>query len=282
MSKLDELYNKKKELMAQVDAADAELFAELKTQIEKVDLQIAEEEKNEENERKKASVDAETRAARVPNGTNDNVTLFDTSKTTRSETTMSKEQELRFAKIGFAKQVRSQLTGKTYELTPNEKRALGVAVATTSTTFTAPSESADGVNNGGIFIPQTVLYDLLEMDEVDSPFLRDAKPTHIKGATIFPYVAESSNGSTKGKKETVAADERSIKWDKLTLAQGNYPLTIAVTMELLAMTDEEFANYLLADLGNEINMLLADESLYGTGKDDNIEGVTVGAIAGTA
>lgn len=282
MSKLDELYNKKKELMAQVDAADAELFAELKTQIEKVDLQIAEEEKNEENERKKASVDAETRAARVPNGTNDKVTLFDTSKATRSDEPMSKEQELRFAKTAFAKQVRAELTGLKVDLSKNEKRALGIAITTTSDNYTAPSESADGVNNGGVFIPQNVLYDLLTIDEVDSPFLRDVMPKHIKGAVVFPYVIESSNGTTKGKKETVAADERSIKWGKLNLAQGNYPLTIEVTMELLAMTDEEFADYLLADLGNEVNMLLADEALYGTGKDERIAGVTVGAIQGTA
>lgn len=53
-------------------------------------------------------------------------------------------------------------------------------------------------------------------------------------------------------------------------------------MEILAMTDEEFAEYLLADLGNEVNLLLGDEVLYGTGKDDRIEGVTVGAIKGNA
>ena len=53
-------------------------------------------------------------------------------------------------------------------------------------------------------------------------------------------------------------------------------------MELLAMTDEEFTDYLLADLSTEINFLLADEVLYGTGKDERIEGVTVGAIKGDA
>lgn len=77
MSKLNELYNKKKELMAQVDAADAELFAELKTQIEKVDLQIAEEEKQEENERKQEKANAEMRAAREPSANGSTVDLFD-------------------------------------------------------------------------------------------------------------------------------------------------------------------------------------------------------------
>lgn len=173
-----------------------------------------------------------------------------------------------------------QLQDVKIDLTANEKRAIGVAITTTATEFTAATASKDGVNNGGVFIPQNVLYDLLEMDDPDSPFLRDVNPTHIKGALIFPYVVESNNGTGKGKKETVAANSRAIKWDKLSLAQGNYPLTIEVTMELLGLTDEEFVDYLLADLANEINLLLGDEVLYGTGKDERIEGATVGAIAG--
>lgn len=284
MSKLDELYNKKDELVKQVQNADAELFAEIKLNLEKVMTEIAVEEENEENERKKAKVEAETRAARTPNPTSnkDTVVLFDTKETRAKTETMNKEEELRFAKIAFGKQVRSVITNTPIELSAKEKRALGVAVTTTSTTYTAPSADANGVNNGGVFIPQNVLYDLLELEESDSPFLKDVSPKNIKGALIFPYVMEDSNGTGKGKKETVAANDRSIKWGKLTLAQGNYPLTIEVTMELLAMTDEDFANYLLADLSNEIDMLLANEALYGTGTDDCIAGVTKGAIQGTA
>jgi len=282
---LEELIAKRKELLAQVADADAEMFAKIQEEIKKVDYQIEETEKQEENERKAAETDAEKRAARKPNysadSKKDDVTLF-RSVDNAEDKELTKEQSLRFAKIALGKQVRAKLMDLKIDLSKNEKRALGIAVTTSATTYTAPSESANGVNNGGIFIPQNVLYDLLELEQVDSPFLRDVMPTHIKGATIFPYVVESSNGTTKGKKETVAADDRTIKWGKLTLAQGNYPLTIEVTMELLAMTDEEFATYLLNDLGNEVNLLLADEALYGTGADDRIAGVTVGAIQGTA
>lgn len=280
---LEELIAKRQELLSQVNNADAELFAKIQEEVAKIDYQIEETEKQEENERKKAKVEAETRAARTPNPkSNDDVVLFDTKESRAKTETMSKEEELRFAKIAFGKQVRSVITNTPIELSAKEKRALGVAVTTTSTTYTAPSESANGVNNGGVFIPQNVLYDLLELEESDSPFLKDVSPKNIKGALIFPYVMEDSNGTGKGKKETVAANDRSIKWGKLTLAQGNYPLTIEVTMELLAMTDEDFANYLLADLSNEIDMLLANEALYGTGTDDCIAGVTKGAIQGTA
>lgn len=74
---LQELYDKKKELMAQVDSADAELFTELKSQIEKVNYQIDETEKQEENERKQKKVDAEMRAAREPSVNGNIVNLFD-------------------------------------------------------------------------------------------------------------------------------------------------------------------------------------------------------------
>ena len=47
------------------------------------------------------------------------------------------------------------------EFTEDEKRALGVALTTTATTYTAPSSGADGVNNGGLFIPETVSMEIL-------------------------------------------------------------------------------------------------------------------------
>ena len=158
---LEELIAKRQELLSQVNNADAELFAKIQEEVAKIDYQIEETEKQEENERKKAKVEAETRAARTPNPkSNDDVVLFDTKESRAKTETMSKEEELRFAKIAFGKQVRSVITNTPIELSAKEKRALGVAVTTTSTTYTAPSESANGVNNGGVFIPQNVLYDL--------------------------------------------------------------------------------------------------------------------------
>lgn len=284
----DKLNESRAKLVAEIDGADEKRFKEIKTEISKIDFKVAELNRNIDEARAKEGAEKdeeEQRAARTPNGTpagenNPNkVVLFDNNEQRTADA--DKATMLRAAKSALGKQVRSKIQDLPLNLTATEKRAVGIAITTTSTSYTAPSASTDGVNNGGIFIPQNVLYDLLEMDEVDSPFLRDIKATHITGALIFPYVAESSNGTGKGKKETEKSNDRSIKWDKLTLAQGNYPLTIEVTMELLAMTDEEFADYLLADLGTEVNLLLADEVLYGTGTDNRIAGVTVGATKGT-
>lgn len=290
MKTIKELKEQRDTLLAEVEGATAERFAEIKGEIDKIDYQIKELEKREEPEQGGGEGEkrgAANPAARTPTGgvpeegieQRGKVVIFD-GKQAQGGGEMSKEEKLLFARSALGKQIKGQLQGLKVDLSQNERRALGVAITTTSTEYKAPSGDADGVNNGGIFIPQNVLFDLLEIDTPDSPFLRDVGATHIKGAIIFPYVAEANNGQTKGKKELVASEDRSIKWEKLTLAQGNYPLTIEVTMEILAYTDAEFANYLLADLGNEINILLADEVLYGTGTDDRIEGVTVGAIKG--
>ena len=287
-----ELIEQRKALVAEIDNADEKRLAEIETALKRNALKMAELESDENRDKadaEKAAKDAEARAARpdptappenadAPNGKN-KVVLFNTADEKR-ETAVVDAAELRTAKIAFGKQVRGQLLNTPVNLNAGEKRALGIALTTTSSTYTAPSADADGVNNGGVFIPKTVLYDLLETDDPDSPFLRDVKLQHIKGAVIFPYVVESSNGTSKSKGEGKDADDRSIKWGNLTLAQGNYPLTIEVTMELLAMTDEEFTDYLLADLANEMNLLLSDEVFYGTGRDNRIEGVTVGAIDG--
>lgn len=285
--KLKKLIERRAAYLAEIEKpeTDEKRFAELRTEIAKVDFSI-EETKREIAEEER---EEELRAARKPNATPETdaekrgkeITIFNGANAADTAE-LSKPDALRYAKSALGKQLRSKLQNVKIDFTKNEKRALGVAITTSATEYKAPTESENGVNNGGIFIPQNVLYDLLEMDAPDSPFLRDVGATHIKGALIFPYVVEANNGTSRGKKETEKSDDRSIKWDKLSLAQGNYPLTIEVSMEILAMTDEEFAEYLLADLGNEVNLLLGDEVLYGTGKDDRIEGVTVGAIKGNA
>ena len=89
---LEELIAKRQELLSQVNNADAELFAKIQEEVAKIDYQIEETEKQEENERKKAKVEAETRAARTPNPkSNDDVVLFDTKESRAKTETMSKE-----------------------------------------------------------------------------------------------------------------------------------------------------------------------------------------------
>ena len=149
------------------------------------------------------------------------------------------------------------------EFTEDEKRALGVALTTTATTYTEPSSGADGVNNGGLFIPETVSMEILKEIELESPFLRDVAKTYIKGLISFPY-KESGSGAEWGTEGTDNKLE-SDKWAELTFAQMELTKTIRITWKLEAMAVEDFINYIVGEVSREMREELADKPFYGTG-----------------
>lgn len=290
-----EIEAKRAELMATRAAKMAELsgvkdeakFNELRTSITALDFQLDELEKDE-NRAAAEAIAAEQRGARPPQaqpvqkpGANPLAAEFKGATQTADAPELSTPEVLRYSKSAFGKEMRAMLKKLgTVEYSDNEKRALGVSIITSEKAFTAATEAADGVSNGGIFIHDNVMYDLLEIDRLDSPFLRDCMPSNIRGAVIFPYVEERTvpAADKRGKAEKEASTDVAVKWGKMTLPQGNYPLTIEITMEVLALNDEAFAQYVLDELRNEIDLLLGDEVFYGSGTDNRIEGVTVGAI----
>ena len=273
---LKELREKKASLLAEIDLADEKRFAEIKTEIEKINFQICESTEEDSNERKQEELLAGREKREIAAITEFNL------KRSKGNEELSKEERSKYSKSAFGKELRAMLNNSSFEFNENEKRALGVSLTTTAKEYVAATAEKNGVNNGGIFISDNVMYDLLEIETLDSPFLKDCMPTHIKGAVIFPYVEERTlpAKTARGKKEGEKADDLAIKWGKMTLAQGNYPLTIEVSMEVLALADDMFAQYILDELRNEMDLLLGDEVLYGSGTNDRIEGVTVSAIKG--
>lgn len=189
-----------------------------------------------------------------------------------------KKVDLRTA---FAKYVLFESTHgqrKDAELTDIEKRALGVAVTTTSDTYTAPSTSVDGVNNGGVFIPETVVMDILREDELESPIYRDIATTAIKGKIKFPYKMYNSGAKTKA--ELAPTENESVQWGILSGATGNYTDSIVLTFEEEAMAIEEFTDYLISLIGESMRELLINDYIYGTGTNDHVYGLTYNAIDG--
>lgn len=273
---LKELREKKASLLAEIDLADEKRFAEIKTEIEKINFQICESTEEDSNERKQEELLAGREKREIAAITEFNL------KRSKGNEELSKEERSKYSKSAFGKELRAMLNNSSFEFNENEKRALGVSLTTTAKEYVAATAEKNGVNNGGIFISDNIMYDLLEIETLDSPFLKDCMPTHIKGAVIFPYVEERTlpAKTARGKKEGEKADDLAIKWGKMTLAQGNYPLTIEVSMEVLALADDMFAQYILDELRNEMDLLLGDEVLYGSGTNDRIEGVTVSAIKG--
>ena len=158
-----------------------------------------------------------------------------------------------------------------------ELRALGVATTTTSETFVAPSASVDGVNNGGIFIPQEVVLDILREEDLESPIYRDIVTTAIKGKVKFPYRVSKSGAKVKA--ELSPTENESVKWDILNGVTGNYTDSIVITFEEEAMAIAEFTDYLISLISESMRELLINDYIYGIGSADHVKGITVGAIS---
>ena len=185
-------------------------------------------------------------------------------------------------RTAFAKYVLFESTKgqrKDAALTDAEYRALGVATTTTSETFKAPSASEDGINNGGLFIPQEVMLDILREETVDSPIYNDVVTTAIKGKIKFPYMVSKSGAKVKA--ELSDTENESVKWDILNGATGNYTDSIVITFEEEAMAIEEFTDYLIELIGQSMRELLINDYIYGTGTGDHVKGITNGAIDGS-
>lgn len=185
-------------------------------------------------------------------------------------------------RTAFAKYVLFESTKgqrKDAALTDAEYRALGVATTTTSETYTAPSASEDGINNGGLFIPQSVMLDILREESVESPIYNDIITTAIKGKTKFPYMVSKSGAKTKAELEDT--ENESVEWKILSGTTGNYTDSIVLTFEEEAMAIAEFTDYLISLISDSMRELLINDYIYGTGTDDHVTGITVDAIDGS-
>lgn len=185
-------------------------------------------------------------------------------------------------RTAFAKQVLFQSTNgrrADAKLTEMEARALGVATTTTSETYVAPSAEVDGINNGGIFIPQEVMMDILREEELESSIYRDVVTTAIKGMTKFPYRIYKSGAKTK--RELSPNENESIQWGILSGKTGNYTDSIVLTFEIEAMSVADFADYLISEVRSSMRDLVINDYIYGDGEDDHVSGITNGAIDAT-
>ena len=182
-------------------------------------------------------------------------------------------------RTAFGKFVLSNSTKRAdAKLSEAELRALGVANTTTSSTFAAPAGDADGVNNGGIFIPRQIMLDILREQELESPIYRDVLTTSVEGLVSFPYLYSKSGA--KKKAELTETENESVEWRVLSGATGNYTDSIVVTFEQLAMAIDEFSDYLISLIGDSMRELLISDYIYGDGDSNSVKGLTVGAIDG--
>ncbi len=162
---------------------------------------------------------------------------------------------------------------------PQEKRAVGVALTTTATSFVAASSGADGVNNGGVFISTKILLDLLREEQKLTPILNDVFAYSIKGLLAFPY--RSSRSAAAPKKEGVKVADDQMQWTTLSLVKGSLQIVIKVTDDLEELTDFDFGAYLAEQIVQDLTEDWSSEVIYGIGTTDSngiphIAGVTNG------
>lgn len=201
-------------------------------------------------------------------------------KSEKEERNFKMENQNVNIRTAFAKYVLFESTHRAdAKLSEAEYRALGVATTTTSETFIPASAEADGINNGGIFIPQEVMLDILREEELESPIYRDVVTTAIKGKVKFPYRISKTGAKTKA--ELSPTENESVEWRILSGATGNYTDSIVITFEEEAMAIAEFTDYLIALIGESMRELLINDYIYGTGTDDHVFGITYQALDGS-
>lgn len=267
---LKELEVKRAELRKKInDAKTEEELEELRKQAEELNKEVPDKEVKQEitHEEERALIqDVENLEKRKVEITNSLAKMEEREMKNFTKHNVLKSEEYRSA---WAKKL---MYLPETEFTEDEKRALGVALTTTATTYTEPSSSVDGVNNGGLFIPETVSMEILREVELESPFLRDVAKTYVRGLMTFPY-KESGSGAewvAEGTDNNLESD----KWVNLTFAQMELSKTIRITWKLEAMAVEDFINYIVEEVAREMRESLADKPFYGNGTNE-IAGITL-------
>ena len=266
---LKELEVKKAELRKKInDAKTEEELEELRKQTEELNKEIPDKEEKQEitHEEERALIqDTENLEKRKVEITNSLAKMEEREMKNFTKHNVLKSEEYRSA---WAKKL---MCLPETEFTEDEKRALGVAVTTTATTYTAPSAGSDGVNNGGLFIPETVSMEILRDVELESPFLRDVAKTYVRGLISFPYKKSGSGAEwvAEGTDNKLESDE----WANLTFTQMELSKTIRITWKLEAMAVEDFINYIVEEVAREMRENLADKPFYGNGTNE-IAGIT--------
>lgn len=262
---LKEIEARKAELLNKItEAKTEEELAELRKEAENLKKEVPKEDKKEE--KKDGTITHEEERNLLADVNNLEQRKVEITNVIKNKEERKVEKEFTRNNVFKSEEYRSAWAKSLMcrnDFTEDEKRALGVALTTTATTYTAPASGTDGVNNGGLFIPETVSMEILKEIELESPFLRDIAKTYIKGLISFPYKKQSSGAEwvEEGKDNNLESDE----WGELTFAQMELSKTIRITWKLEAMAVEQFISYIISEVAREMREELADKPFYGTG-----------------
>lgn len=164
------------------------------------------------------------------------------------------------------------------KLDETEERALGDAIGTTATTFVAATADANGVNNYGLLIPDSVRLDWLKIAENASPIYRDIRKLNIPGNVDFPYLFGADDAEWYV--ETTTTKNEGQEYKNIKLTGHELAKAIEITWKAEAMTVEGFISFLLDELNEKMNKALINAVIYGDGSAKPT-GITNGLVAKT-
>ena len=256
----------KEELMKKIkEAKTMEEVEELRSQVEALEVEKKKEELEKElSDDSSISKEEERKLIRETDSNEKEERKF--VKVEKKGNEEMKEEKRSLEEVLKSEEYRSawakSLMGRT-DLTEKEKRALGDAITTTSTTFVASDADTQGINNGGLFIPTSVRLDMLKIIEENSPFLRDCKKIAVAGNIDMPYL----NASDDAKWYAELTDTENEGQEYKTISLTGYELAkqVTVTWKLEAMAVEAFIGFISKELANKMGRALAKNVIYGDG-----------------
>ena len=164
------------------------------------------------------------------------------------------------------------------KLEETEERALGDAIGTTSTTFVEATSNANGINNLGLLIPDSVRLDWLKIAEKASPIYRDIRKMNVPGNVDFPYLFGADDAEWYA--ETTTTKNEGQEYKNIKLTGHELAKAIEITWKAEAMTVEGFISFLLDELNEKMNKALINAVIYGNGSAKPT-GITNGLVAKT-
>lgn len=165
-------------------------------------------------------------------------------------------------------------------LDETEQRALGVALTTTDSEFVAASESVDGINNGGLFIPQDLNLALMQEISQVSPIFNDIDKLSVPGVLSLPYLKEAPKAEIHKKgKEAESNTDAQAQWADLKLNLLEISVTIRVSWKLEKMSVDGFMSYLQSQIIEQVRDEKVTNVIYGK-EDGELVGIMTAAIKG--
>ena len=255
-----EIEERKAELLNKIaEAKTQEEIAELRSEVEAINKEVPEQEDKGQNgeisQEEERSLIADTQELEKRNKEVSNLRKIggnEMEKEERKFTTASPEYRSAWAKT---------LMGVKLEET--EERALGDAIGTTSTTFVEATSNANGINNLGLLIPDSVRLDWLKIAEKASPIYRDIRKMNVPGNVDFPYLFGADDAEWYA--ETTTTKNEGQEYKNIKLTGHELAKAIEITWKAEAMTVDGFISFLLDELNEKMNKALINAVIYGDG-----------------